>query len=317
MVASLHDISLHAFKTAEETSQGASGVSTITEQTQASIEQFSHVIEQLAENAAEEAHMAADIHQLAGEIFEALEQSSLQADSGVEVSRDSSHLAEDGLRDARVAEERMAMVGKGISDTAQIIRRLGEQSGEIGIIVEVIKGIADQTNLLALNAAIEAARAQEHGRGFSVVAEEVKKLAEESARSSGRISALVREIQMSTNQAVEMAEKGNEDISSSMEAVQVTGRTLGKIFEYVRRAEELSSAIAGNMQAHLELGRKIQQATREIDEIAEHNAASSTQIAAAAQEQTAAMQELFSTSTQLASLAASMKEATEKFRLQS
>jgi methyl-accepting chemotaxis protein len=315
MVANLHEISSHTFEAAEETSEGATGVSAITEQSQASIEQLSRVIGQLAENAMEEARMAGDIHQLSGEIYEALEQSAIQADSGVEISRNSSRLAEEGLRDAKAVEERMAMVRDGITDTARIIGTLGELSGEIGIIVDVIKSIANQTNLLALNAAIEAARAQEQGKGFWVVAEEVRKLAEESSQSSTRIVGLVMEIQKNTANAVSMTEKGTEDISSGMDALQVAGRTLENINDHVKKAEGLSSAIAETIQIHLELGRKIQKATREISNIAEHNAASSTQIAATSQEQTAAMQELSSTSAQLAALAKGMREATEKYKL--
>ncbi len=315
MVAHLHEISSHTFEAAEETSEGAIGVSAITEQTQESIEQLSRVIGQLAENAMVEARMAGDIHQLSDEIYEALEQSSIQAGSSVEVSRDSSRLAEAGLRDAKTAVEKMAMVRDGITDTARIIRTLGELSGEIGIIVDVIKSIAGQTNLLALNAAIEAARAQEQGKGFWVVAEEVRKLAEESSRSSTRIVGLVMEIQKNTSNAVDMTEKGTEDISSGMDALQVAGKTLENINDHVRKAEGLSSAIAETIQVHLELGRKIQQATREISNIAEQNASSSTQIAATSQEQTAAMQELASTSAQLAELANGMRDATEKFKL--
>jgi methyl-accepting chemotaxis protein len=315
MVANLHEISSHTFEAAEETSEGATGVSTITEQSQASIEQLSRVISQLAENAMEEARMAGNIHELSGEIYEALEQSAIQADSGVEISRSSSRLAEEGLRDAKAVEERMAMVRDGIVETARIIRVLGELSGEIGIIVDVIKSIAGQTNLLALNAAIEAARAQEQGRGFWVVAEEVRKLAEESSQSSTRIVGLVMEIQKNTSNAVNMTEKGTEDISSGMDALQVAGRTLESINDHVKKAEGLSSAIAETIQIHLELGRKIQVATRDISNIAEQNASSSTQIAATSQEQTAAMQELSSTSAQLAALAKGMREATEKFKL--
>lgn len=315
MVSSLHEISEQSMDAAVDTSEGASGVSATTEEAQASLDQLTSIIQQLAENASREAAMAEDVYTLATEISEAMESSSSQADSGVEVSQTSSTLAEEGRKDAMAAVERMEKVKDSITETAEIIKELGEQSEEIGIIVEVIDNIADQTNLLALNAAIEAARAQEQGRGFSVVAEEVRKLAEESTQSTNRISNLVRGIQKNTATAVDTAEKGREEVSAGMEAVQVAGNSLEKIYDFVRRAEELSSTIAGTTRRQLDLGNKILEAMGEIRNIAEQNASSTEEIAAASEEQSAAMQELSSTSVQLSELAEKMKGTVEKYRL--
>jgi len=302
MVSSLHEISEQSIYAAADTSEGASGVSATTEEAQASLDQLTSIIQQLAENASREAAMAEDVYTLATEISEALEISSSQADSGVEVSQTSSTLAEEGRKDALVAVDRMEKVRDSITETADIIKELGEQSEEIGIIVEVINNIADQTNLLALNAAIEAARAQEQGRGFSVVAEEVRKLAEEST-------------QKNTATAVETAKKGTEEVYAGMEAVQVAGNSLEKIYDFVKRAEELSSTIAGTTRKQLNLGNKILEAMGEIRNIAEQNASSTEEIAAASEEQSAAMQELSSTSVQLSELAEKMKGTVDKYRL--
>ncbi len=243
-----------------EASDGARGVSSTSEEAQASLDQLTGVIQQLADNASREAAMAEDVYSLASDIYDALESSSSQADMGVEVSQTSSSLAEKGRKDALAAVERMEAVRDSIMETAEIIRALGELSGEIGIIVDIIGKIADQTNLLALNAAIEAAKAQEHGRGFSVVAEEVRKLAEESTQSTNLITNLVREIQKNTSAAVDTARKGTEEVSSGMDAVQVGGNSLEKIYDFVKKAEEISGAIAGTTKQHLELGNKILEA---------------------------------------------------------
>ncbi|MBN2027755.1 MAG: HAMP domain-containing protein [Actinobacteria bacterium] len=315
MVSSLHEISEQSMYAAVDTSEGASGVSATTEEAQASLDQLTSIIQQLAENASREAAMAEDVYALATEISEALESSSSQADSGVEVSQTSSTLAEEGRKDALVAVDRMEKVRDSITETAEIIKELGEQSEEIGIIVEVINNIADQTNLLALNAAIEAARAQEQGRGFSVVAEEVRKLAEESTQSTNRISNLVKGIQKNTATAVETAKKGTEEVFAGMEAVQVAGNSLERIYDYVKRAEELSSTIAGTTRKQLDLGNKILEAMGEIRNIAEQNASSTEEIAAASEEQSAAMQELSSTSVQLSELAEKMRGTVDKYRL--
>jgi methyl-accepting chemotaxis protein len=315
MVSSLHQLSEQALHSAEDTSEGASGVSATTEEAQASLDQLSGIIQQLAENASREAKMADEVYSLATEIYDALEGSSSQADMGVEVSQTSSSLAEKGRRDALAAVERMGQVRDSITETAGIIKTLGEQSEEISIIVEVIDNIADQTNLLALNAAIEAARAQEQGRGFSVVAEEVRKLAEESTQSTNRIANLVREIQKNTVAAVEKANRGTEEVSAGMEAVQVAGESLERIYDFVKRAEELSSTIAETTRKHLQLGNQILEAMGEIRDIAEQNASSTEEISAASEEQSAAMQELSSTSVQLSSLADGMRGMVERYKL--
>ena len=148
------------------------------------------------------------------------------------------------------------------------------------MIVEVIDNIADQTNLLSLNAAIEAARAQEHGRGFSVVAKEVKKLAEESARSTSRIALLVREIQRNTSVAVQTTERGSEEVDAGMQAVQVAEGSLEKIYEYVKKAEALSTPWQTTRE-HLGLIEQGIGAMEDIRNIAEQ--ASSREIAAASE----------------------------------
>ncbi len=315
MVKGLHGISTESMKVAEETSEGATNVSATTEEFHATLEQLTGVIENLAHNTANESQMADRVYALIGEIHQALESSSGQADEGAEVSRTSSELAEEGRRDAMTAVERMGSVRESIGETAGIIGTLDEQISEIGVIVEVIDNIADQTNLLSLNAAIEAARAQEHGRGFSVVAEEVKKLAEESARSTSRIAILVREIQRNTSMAVSATQKGAEEVDSGVKAVQVAGDSLDKIYEYVKRAEELSRLVAETTREHLGLIEKGIGAMEDIRGIAEENAASSQQISAAVQEQTASMQELTSTSQQLASLAGHLKDVAAAYKL--
>ncbi len=315
MVESLHRLSSDSLRAAEETSDGAEGVSATTEELQASVEQLSSVIQQLAENAAAQSRTTEGVFKLIEEIYQALETSSHQADEGAEASRASSKLAEEGRRDAQEAVEKMRSVRESINETAAIIQSLGAQTGEIGVIVEIIDNIADQTNLLALNAAIEAARAQEHGRGFSVVAEEVRKLAEESAQSTARITGLVREIQRNAAAAVDVTMRGTEDVHAGMQAVEVAGRSLEKIYDFVKRAEELSTAVAETTRRHLELIEQGLEAMENIRQISEQTAASSEEISAAAEEQSASMQELAATSEQLASLAQRLKEMASAYRL--
>jgi methyl-accepting chemotaxis protein len=315
MLESLHLISSQTLLAAEETSGGASGVAATAQQIQSSLDQLSGIIQQMSDSATREARMAEEVYSLSTEIHQALELSSTQADEGAEASLSSSGLAEGGRNDAVAAIEKMASVRESIAATVEIIKTLGEQSEEIGIVGEVIDNIADQTNLLALNAAIEAARAQEQGRGFSVVAEEVRKLAVDSTASTARIANLVRGIQANTASAVERAENASKEVSEGMQVVQVAGDSLDKINEYVRRSAELSSAIAETTKRHLILGARIMEAMEEIRNIAEQNASNSEEISASSEEQSAAMQELSATSQQLTNLADHMKSLVERYKL--
>lgn len=315
MVDNLRQVSVETMEAAGHASEGANGVSATAEEIQASLEQLTGIIMQLARNAEVEAETAERVNELTREIFAALQASSDQAISGMELSQTSSQLAEVGRMDALNAVERMSQARDSIQDTAGIIETLGQRSEEIGVIIEIIDRIADQTNLLALNAAIEAARAQEHGRGFSVVAEEVRKLAEESSTSTNRISGLVREIQKLAANAVGATHRGTDEVARGMEAVQVAGDSLQKIFEFVQQSEELSRAISETAQHHLELGSKVMEAVHEIHSIADANAASSEEISASAEEQTASMQELASTSLELSAMAERLRKLVEQFHV--
>ncbi|MEW6553677.1 MAG: HAMP domain-containing methyl-accepting chemotaxis protein [Actinomycetota bacterium] len=315
MLRSLHALSARTLSAADETSGGASGVAATSQQIQSSLDQLSGIIQQMAESANREARMAEEVYSLSTEIHGALELSASQADEGAEASMTSSSLAEEGRNDAAVAIEKMTRVRESIGDAVETIKTLGEQSEEIGIVGEVIDNIADQTNLLALNAAIEAARAQEQGRGFSVVAEEVRKLAVESTASTARIATLVRGIQANTRSAVEQAERASKEVSEGMQVVQVTGNSLERINEYVSRSAELSSAIAETTKRQLMLGERIMKAMEEIRNIAEQNASNSEELSASSQEQAAAMEELTATSQQLTGLADNMKGLVERYKL--
>ncbi len=315
MIASLHSISEQTLHAAEATSGGALGVASTAQQIQASLDQLTSIIQQLADNATRESKMAEDVHTLSAEIHRALQQSFEQAVEGAKTSMTSSSLAEEGRKDAAAAVARMDSVRESILEAVDIIKTLGEQSQEIGIVGDIIDNIADQTNLLALNAAIEAARAQEQGRGFSVVAEEVRKLAEESNKSTARIANLVREIQKNTTAAVEKAERASHEVSEGMEAVQVAGGSLEKIDEFVRQSAELSRDIAETSKHHLELGSRIMEAMEDIRGIADTNASNSEEVSASSQEQSASMQELSATSMQLTKLADNMKGLVERYKL--
>ncbi len=180
------------------------------------------------------------VFQMAGRINEV----SAQAQHSAEVARQSLAAADSGLSAVQNAIGGMNTIREQIQETSKRIKRLGESSQEIGEITELISDITEQTNVLALNAAIQAASAGEAGRGFSVVAEEVQRLAERSGDATREIAALVRTIQTDTQDAVAAMERSTQGVVEGARLSDAAGSALGDIDRVSRRLAELIEQIS-------------------------------------------------------------------------
>ncbi len=169
---------------------------------------------------------------------------SAQATQSAQVARQSLVAAESGLQAVQNAIGGMNQLRDQIQDTSKRIKRLGESSQEIGEITELISDITEQTNVLALNAAIQAASAGEAGRGFSVVAEEVQRLAERSGDATKQIAALVKTIQTDTQDAVAAMERSTQGVVEGAKLSDNAGTALGEIDRVSRQLAELIEAIS-------------------------------------------------------------------------
>jgi methyl-accepting chemotaxis protein len=172
----------------------------------------------------------------------------------------------------------MKVISEKMENTARVITGLGKRSQEIGRILEVIEEIADQTNLLALNAAIEAARAGEAGRGFAVVADEVRKLAERSVDAAKEIGEVVRQVQQETTDAVDVARSGASEAKQGIALADKAGVALRNIIESVSRSSELMGQIA-------EATGKQSQASSEVLETVSRMNSATSQVTQAVREQ--------------------------------
>jgi twitching motility protein PilJ len=190
---------------------------------------------------------SATMLRMAGEITDV----SSSAKESAEVARQSVAAAEQGATAVQNAIRGMGEIREQIQETSKRIKRLGESSQEIGEITELISDITEQTNVLALNAAIQAASAGEAGRGFSVVAEEVQRLAERSAEAAKQIGALVRTIQTDTHDAVAAMEKSTQGVVEGARVTDAAGAALADISRVSNRLAELiqGMAVAAGLQA--------------------------------------------------------------------
>ncbi|QTL98909.1 HAMP domain-containing protein [Iocasia frigidifontis] len=200
----------------------------------------------------------------------------------------------------------------GVSKT---INTLGERSREIEQIVELISGIAEQTNLLALNAAIEAARAGEAGRGFSVVADEIRELAEESAKASNEITNLVKQVQSDSLGAVEEMDNNVQLVEVSVESINNTGEIFSVIEEHTVNLKEQLKNISENVANMNEYSNNVEETTENINSVSEEFASNSEEVAASSEEQLAATEEIVSLARQLAEMAQELSRTVDQFRI--
>jgi twitching motility protein PilJ len=173
---------------------------------------------------------------------------SKRANESAKVAQASLHAAEKGAQAVQNAIRGMNDIREQIQGTSKRIKRLGESSQEISEIVQLISDITEQTNVLALNAAIQAASAGEAGRGFTVVAEEVQRLAERSAEATKHISAIVKSIQRDTQEAIEAMERSTEGVVAGTKTADEADRALREIEQVSNRLAELIGAISNATQ---------------------------------------------------------------------
>jgi len=218
-----------------------------------------------------------------------------------ESARDAQNIALDGGNVVEQAIRAMQDVSESTSVTARTIKALGKNSEEIGTIVSVINDIADQTNLLALNAAIEAARAGEQGRGFAVVADEVRKLAERTTRATREISEMINTIQAGTGKAVEAMSEGINKVDNGVRLANRAGDALKQIVTGVENVTGRITHIATSAEEQSTTADDIARNMESIAEVAKSNVAATGEVTNATEE--------------MARLAAELQEIVARFRL--
>lgn len=298
----------------------AEQVAAASEELTASAEQSAQASNQVAVSITEVAHGAEQQSTASRSAVDVIEQMS----AGIEqtagstnqvaiAAEEAAQVAERGRSTIDTAVKQMQAISSSVSSVAGSVAKLSSRSQEIGVIVDTISGIASQTNLLALNAAIEAARAGEQGRGFAVVADEVRKLAEQSQEATKKIAELINKIRSDTDKAVKAMDSGAQDVKVGIEVVNTAGSSFTHITQQINEVSAQIGDISATVEQLASSSQQVVGSVQGINVVARDTAAQTQTVSAATEEQSAAMQEIASASQSLARLAQDLQTAVGKF----
>lgn len=308
IITKVADIASNLSASSEELTASGEEVATAAQQVGDSIQQVASGAE---EQSAQVEETNSKINELINEI-EAVTVMSEEMDQQADNVMDNIEAGNDSIENSVNQIEDVKSNSKEVAFT---INNLGELSNKIGEIVQMINDIAAQTNLLALNAAIEAARAGEAGRGFSVVADEIRQLAEESEDATKQIGSLVKEIQGGVSKAVDKMDNTENVVNDSVNAIRNTGRSFEEINNAALRLGDLIENINQQAEKVNRNGTDVEATIREIASVSEEAASNSEEVAAASEEQSASTEEIVNAAEELANMANDLTESVNKFNL--
>jgi methyl-accepting chemotaxis protein len=302
-------------RTANKISQSASDLSSISEQVAASSGEVSTAMIGITNGAEEQAFGLRTVDEALERMREgasAIEDSSQQV---VELSAQIRELAERRRQDIGNALAMLNELRGVVQSSGAEVRGLEQASEKISAFVGSIQGIARQTNLLALNAAIEAARAGEHGRGFAVVADEVRKLADGSARAAHEVDTTVSQVREQIESLVRTMERGISRVAGVEETSKGAEAAFEEILAAVEQVRGAAQRVVNAADTNRAAFETVDDAVRNVGAAAESHAASAQQVSAAAEEQSAATQEMSAASVELLMAADKLKELVSGFRV--
>lgn len=308
LLLEIHTVSSTVASHSEELSQSAHEVQIGTEQT-------ALTMQELASGAETQANGATELSVLINSFSETVQNTNTNGESVQRHSEEVLHLTNEGTKCMNDSMNQMHTIYEIVSDSVEKVKGLDEQSDQITKLVTVINDIAEQTNLLALNAAIEAARAGEHGKGFAVVADEVRKLAEQVAHSVTDISQIVVSMQQETSNVTVALTKGYAEVEEGTKQIAQTSTTFTQIKEAIIQMDHDIQVVAKNLSSLKEGTGTISNTIEEIAAVSEEAAAGIEQTSASVQQVASSMVEVTSSSDQLSKLSDQLNGLVQQFQV--
>ncbi|MFD0050108.1 methyl-accepting chemotaxis protein [Actinomycetes bacterium NPDC127524] len=308
LITNIHDTSSYLAASAEELSANASETYDYSMKVSDDVAKVAKgneiTLRTTEESAAAIEETAYGIQKIAGSSFIVSESSTL-----------TSREAKDGNHIIQRLIQQMSLINTSVNQIGSAIIKLNDNTTKIDDFVRIISDIANQTNLLALNAAIEAARAGEHGKGFAVVADEVRKLAEQSASSATQITELIRDIQQDSASSISVMEEGEENVEAGLKLTNEAGEVFKRILD---SAEEVAMQIHEVSAASEQISASSEEVAASVNEMkatAQSTSEFSGRVSDATYEQLSSMEEIKATSNSLGKTAEELQELVGKFKI--
>ncbi|MEI3607371.1 HAMP domain-containing methyl-accepting chemotaxis protein [Pseudogracilibacillus sp. SE30717A] len=292
----------------EELTQSASEVREGTEQ-------IAKTMEELATGAETQANSATDLASVMGTFNQQVEKAN---DNGKQIEENSKQILEMTAKGSNLMDsstKQMEIINHIVKETTEKMEILDKQSQEISTLVQVIRDVAEQTNLLALNAAIEAARAGEQGKGFAVVADEVRKLAEQTASSVNDITNIATNIQEESSDVVKSLDEGYKEVEQGTEQIVMTSQTFQEISSAVTNMAVNINNVSESLSNISTGSQEMNGSVEDIAAVSEESAAGVEETAASTQQVSGSMDEIAGSSFQLAELAEILNGLVGRFRV--
>ncbi|WP_047980870.1 methyl-accepting chemotaxis protein [Ornithinibacillus contaminans] len=308
LLSTINEVSETVSSQSEELTQSANEV-------KLGAEQIASTMEELATGTETQANSAGDLSSIMGTFSTNVMEANENGEHIANYSKEVLDLTNEGAHLMESSTYQMQQIDQIVLDAVKKVEGLDAHSQKISNLVSVIQEIAEQTNLLALNAAIEAARAGEHGKGFAVVADEVRKLAEQVSDSVSDITGIVGNIQNESSSVSESLQNGYKEVEQGTVQIETTGQTFKKISDAVSNMVTSITTVTTNLTTMAANSQEMSSSIEEIAAISEESAAGVEQTSASAQQVSGSMEEFAGSSDQLAKLAEELNLQIGKFKL--
>jgi methyl-accepting chemotaxis protein len=285
-----------------------------SQETTTATQHISITVQEIASGSEEEARNVENISQTISEMSDTLQQIAEHTQATSVSMAQTSDIASKGNEAIRTAVQQMNFIHDSVHELSDIIKHLNESVDQIGNFAKLITDISSQTNLLALNAAIEAARAGEHGRGFAVVADEVRKLAEQSTSSAEKVAELIRVIRSKMETALQSMEGSRREVAKGMEVVDNAGNSFIQIYESIDKVNHEIHEVSASVQQITASTEQIVTSIRSVTKTVEKVSEGINEVSASTEEQLASMEEVSATASSLAKMAEELEEIVKRFK---